>query len=189
MSFNVKKSLSIPFIVFVSMIGFMLGIMMISLWQDNLFFQEQILNADFIGEINNIYVDKRALFFLCLKKRLCAFFIMLLLSTSVWNITFVLSFFVFQGFAVGSIVEILIIRYGWQGLVLYFSMVFPQCICYLLGYFILGYWCLYREKERKQSDLDKVSMGKVLVAFSLNLLGIYIESVFSLKIFSLFFDV
>ena len=189
MNFNVNKILSMPFLVFVGMIGFLLGIMMISLWQDNIFFQEQVLNADFIFEINNLYVDKRALFFLCLRKRLSAFFIMLLLSTSAWNVAIVLSFFVFQGFAVGSIVEVLIIQYGCQGIMLYFSTVFPQCICYSCGYFMLGYWCLNRGNHRSQMDLNKMGFRKVFIAFVVNLLGIYLESVFSLKIFSIFFNV
>lgn len=189
MNFNVKKILSLPFIVLMGAIGFLLGVMMISLWQNNLFFQEQVLSSDFIYEINNLYVDKRALFFLCLKKRLCAFFIMLLLSTTIWNVAFVLLFFAFQGFAIGSIVEVLVIRYGWQGFGMYFLMVFPQCLCYLCGYFILGHWCLNKGKNRNQRDLDKIGMGRVLVAFCINLLGIFIESAFSLKLFSVIFNV
>ena len=189
MNFNVKKILSLPFIVLMGAIGFLLGVMMISLWQNNLFFQEQVLSSDFIYEINNLYVDKRALFFLCLKKRLCAFFIMLLLSTTIWNVAFVLLFFVFQGFAIGSIVEILMIRYGWQGFAIYFLMVFPQCLCYLWGYFMLGQWCLNKEKNRNQRGMEPVGLGRVLVAFCINLLGIFIESVFSLKIFSFIFRI
>lgn len=180
-----KRKLS-PFtcISFISIFGFMLGTVMVSLWQDNLFFQNCILDSDFIHEIGNLYVDKRALFFLCLEKRLRAFFVMILMSSSVWNWGTVLFFFFFHGFAVGSMVELMIIRYGWQGIMLYFSAIFPQSIFYILGYLILGCWCLRRGK-RTFADMN---WGLVLCALFINLIGIYMESEFSVKIFSTILD-
>lgn len=184
-----QKIKALPCIVFVCIISFLFGTGMISLWQENLFFQKNILNVDFFREISNMYIDKRALFFLCLKERLGAFFIMLLMSSTIWNIAFVLFYFMLHGFAIGCVVEILIIRYGWNGVAIYLFTVLPQCILYVIGYLILGCWCLNREKAESKDNLAERKLGMIFVAFIINLLGIYIESVFSLKIFSVFLNV
>ena len=184
-----RKIQALPCIVFVCIISFLFGTGMISLWQENLFFQKNILNADFFREISNMYIDKRALFFLCLKERLGAFFIMLLMSSTIWNIAFVFSYFMLHGFAIGCVVEILIIRYGWKGVTIYLSAVLPQCILYAIGYLILGCWCMNREKTETKEKLVERKLVSIFIAFVINLLGIYIESVFSLKIFSMILNV
>ena len=184
-----RKIQALPCIVFVCIISFLFGTGLISLWQENLFFQKNILNVDFFREISNVYIDKRALFFLCLKERLGAFFIMLLMSSTIWNIAFVLSYFMLHGFAIGCVIEILIIRYGWKGVTIYLSAVLPQCILYAIGYLILGCWCMNREKTETKEKLVERKLVSIFIAFVINLLGIYIESVFSLKIFSMILNV
>ena len=184
-----RKIQALPCIVFVCIISFLFGTGLISLWQENLFFQKNILNVDFFREISNVYIDKRALFFLCLKERLGAFFIMLLMSSTIWNIAFVFSYFMLHGFAIGCVVEILIIRYGWKGVTIYLSAVLPQCILYAIGYLILGCWCMNREKTETKEKLVERKLVSIFIAFVINLLGIYIESVFSLKIFSMILNV
>ena len=184
-----RKIQALPCIIFVCIISFLFGTGMISLWQENLFFQKNILNVDFLREISNVYIDKRALFFLCLKERLGAFFIMLLMSSTIWNIAFVFSYFMLHGFAIGCVVEILIIRYGWKGVTIYLSAVLPQCILYAIGYLILGCWCMNREKTETKEKLVERKLVSIFIAFVINLLGIYIESVFSLKIFSMILNV
>ena len=184
-----RKIQALPCIIFVCIISFLFGTGMISLWQENLFFQKNILNVDFFREISNVYIDKRALFFLCLKERLGAFFIMLLMSSTIWNIAFVFSYFMLHGFAIGCVVEILIIRYGWKGVTIYLSAVLPQCILYAIGYLILGCWCMNREKTETKEKLVERKLVSIFIAFVINLLGIYIESVFSLKIFSMILNV
>ena len=94
-----------------------------------------------------------------------------------------------HGFAIGCVVEILIIRYGWKGVTIYLSAVLPQCILYAIGYLILGCWCMNREKTETKEKLVERKLVSIFIAFVINLLGIYIESVFSLKIFSMILNV
>lgn len=189
MKAGIRKIPSLPCIVFLCIFGFLTGVCLISLWEENIYFRENILDIDFIHEMNNVYVDKRALFFLCMEKRLRAFFILIVMSASMWNGVIVFSFFAFSGFAAGSIIELLVIRYGWEGVTLYFSAVFPHGILYLLGYLLIGCWCLNREKERIQNAVSDKKLGILFMAFLIILLGIYLESTFSVKIFSIIFDV
>ena len=184
-----QKIPSLPCIIFVCMFSFILGTTMVSIWQENIFFQKNIFNVEFLREISNVYIDKRALFFLCLKERLGAFFIMFLVSSTIWNIVFVFSYFMLHGFAIGCVVEVLIIRYGWSGVTIYLSAVLPYYILYAIGYLILGCWCLNREKTETKDNLSERKLGMIFIAFFINLLGIYIESAFSLKIFSVILNV
>ena len=184
-----QKIPALPCIIFVFIISFLFGIGMISLCQENIFFQNNVLNVDFLREINNVYIDKRALFFLCLKERLGAFFIMMLMSSTIWNTIFVFSYLMLHGLATGCVVEVLIIRYGWSGVTIYLSAVLPYYILYAIGYLILGCWCLNREKIETKENIGERKLTTVFIAFFIILLGIYIESVFSLKIFSVILNV
>ena len=161
-------------IAFVVFVGFIAGVLSIALWKENWLISEGILNSEFISDITELKIDKRALFFLCLGRRMRAFFLL-------------------SGFFAGSVVEILTIRYGMQGIAMYFTMIFPQGLCYILGFLILGCWCLKREsierslRERKIQKIRKIENKKaIIISCVLILAGIIIESYINPKIFFFF---
>ena len=183
-------------IFFISLLGFFIGVLTISLWQENLLLQNNIMEQEFWETISCLSVDKRALFFLCLEKRLGAFFLLFLLSFSSMNLIVVLFYFGYSGFAIGSIVELLVIRYGVKGLLLYLTFVFPQGLFYCLGTLILGCWCLNSEikvKGNRNRKVEKMKYGKnkkqLFVTILLILFGAYLESNINKKFFLMFFDV
>lgn len=180
-------------ILFFSMLGFVIGILTIALQPENWLIKEEILNPEFIYDMENINVDKRALFFLCLGRRIRAFFLLLLLSFSSVNIFVNCIFFLISGFYVGSILEVLAIRYGMQGIGMYFTMIFPQGIFYILGFWVLGCWCLNQEKiqsniqNKKVEKLKNIKNRKALfISFFLIVTGIIIESYVNPKIIFFF---
>lgn len=180
-------------IVFVVFVGFVAGVLSIALWKENWLISEGILNREFISDIITLKIDKRALFFLCLGKRMRAFFLLFLLSFSSVNLGVNFAFFLLNAFYAGSVVEILTIRYGMQGIAMYFTMVCPQGLCYILGFLILGCWCLKRERikrsprERKIQKIRKIENKKeVVVSWLLILVGIIIESYINPTIFFFF---
>lgn len=180
-------------ITFVVFVGFIAGVLSIALWKENWLISEGILNSEFISDITELKIDKRALFFLCLGKRMRAFFLLFLLSFSSVNSWVNFAFFLLSGFFAGSVVEILTIRYGMQGIAMYFTMIFPQGLCYILGFLILGCWCLKREsierslRERKIQKIRKIENKKaIIISCVLILVGIIIESYINPKIFFFF---
>lgn len=180
-------------IAFVVFVGFIAGVLSIALWKENWLISEGILNSEFISDITELKIDKRALFFLCLGRRMRAFFLLFLLSFSSVNSWVNFAFFLLSGFFAGSVVEILTIRYGMQGIAMYFTMVFPQGLCYILGFLILGCWCLKREsierslRERKIQKIRKIENKKaIIISCVLILAGIIIESYINPKIFFFF---
>ena len=189
----INKISPAAWIVMLAVFGFLLGTLSIALRQEHWLIKEGILNQEFIFDIENISVDKRALFFFCLGRRIHAFFLLLLLSFSSVNIFINCVFFVINGFCAGSILELLIIRYGIQGLGMYFTLIFPQGMFYVLGFGILGCWCIKQEKNisniqnKKVGKIKNMKNKKALVlSFFLIMIGIIAESYVNPKIIFFF---
>ena len=191
---KVYKIPSVILVLLISGFGFVTGVLTVGLGQENWLVSEKILEQDFICRINEICIDKRALFFLCLGRRLRAFFLLFLLAFSSVNVFSNVLFFFLHGLYVGSVMELFTVRYGWQGIMMYLSLVLPQGIFYVLGFVILGCWCWNLEKititvvNRKAEKVKKVrGITRVVIAFLLIFLGCAAESYISLEIFYLFF--
>ena len=181
-------------ICIISVLGFVSGIITIALRQENWLITEGILNQDFISKIEELIIDKRALFFLCLEKRLCAFFLLFLLAFSTVNVLTNVLFFFLNGLYIGSILELLTIRYGMQGILMYIVFVLPQGIFYVMGYLVLGCWCLRLEGNtigQKNKKRDKVCQftekGRLVTAFFFVFIGIILESFVNLKLIKIIF--
>ena len=180
-------------ISFLCILGFVSGVLTIALWQENWLVSGGVLNQDFIYEFERLKIDKRAVFFLCLGRRVRAFFLLFLLAFSSVNFFVTISFFLLSSFYVGSIMELFAIRYGIQGIAMYFTTIFPQGVFYCFGFFVLGLWCLNQEgragnlKKQKMEKVRKIRNKKaVFVSFMLILLGIVMESCINPKIFFFF---
>lgn len=192
---NIKDMVSpLFFILIITGLGFITGVISITFGQENWLITEGILNQNFIYKMEEIIINKRALFFLCMEKRLGAFFLLFLLAFSSVNAWVTLSFFFFYGLCGGSIVELLVIQYGIQGILMYVLLVLPQGIFYGGGYLSLGCWCLKTEKSmngevRKKETKIKhfANKGQVIMAFVMVLIGVILESYVNLKIFKIFF--
>ena len=180
-------------ILFMSVLGFITGVLTIALWQENWLVNEGILNQDFIYKIEDLNIDKRALFFLCFGKRLRAFFLLFLLAFSSVNVFTNVIFFFLNGLYIGSIMELFIIRYGMQGLLMYLFFVLPQGIFYMIGFLVLGCWCLGQERvgnerRKKKEKIQTVKdQGRLGVSFMFVFVGIILESYVNSKIFFLIF--
>lgn len=181
-------------ILIISILGFVLGVLSIALCQENWLITDGILNQDYIYKIEKLTIDKRALFFLCMEKRLRAFFLLFLLAFSTVNIFANVLFFFLSSLYVGSVIELLTIQYGMQGIWMYLVLVLPQGIFYVLGYLTLGCWCLNMEKSgdgKTQKKKDKVQnfkgKGKLITAFVFVFIGIMLESYVNSEIFKIFF--
>lgn len=180
-------------IIFISIIGFIIGVLTVSFNQKNWFMDEGILNKEFIRKIDEVNIDKRALFFLCFGRRIRAFFLLFLLSFSTVNFVTILFFFLMAGIYVGSVMELLAVQYGMQGIMLYFTMILPQGVLYLIGFGILGCWCLNQDrvqsslKDRKREKIRNLNHKKALVfSFVFIIIGIILESYVNPKIFFFF---
>ena len=95
---KIKDRISPLFLILiVSGLGFVFGIFCIAFKRENWLIADGILNQDFICKMERIVINKRALFFLCLEKRLGAFFMLFLLAFSSVNIWANVFFFFLNG--------------------------------------------------------------------------------------------
>lgn len=189
----VSKIPAVLRIIFLSILGFVAGVLMIALWQENWFIKEGIVNQNFITEIERMNIDKRALFFLCFGRRIRAFFLLFVLAFSSVNMITVMFFFLVNGIYMGSLMELFAIRYGMQGIAMYLSVILPQGISYVFGFWMLGCWCLKQEeikgnaKDKKLNKLRNIKNKRMLIiSFILIMVGIILESYVNPKIFFFF---
>lgn len=189
----VNKIRPIVFIVFFIVLGFITGVIWIALWKENRFLSEGILDEKFIRNVEEMVIDKRAMFILCLGEKMRSFVLLFLLSFSSVNFWVTNLFFLISGVAIGSIVEVLIIRYGMQGILMYLTMIIPQGLFYGLGFILLGCWCLQNERNdsslrnKKVQKIKNLKKSKAIFAsFFLLLIGVFLESYVNPKIFLFF---
>ena len=189
----IHKIRPIFFVLFFLVLGFITGVVCIAFWKENWFLSEGILNEKFIRNMEEMDIDRRALFFICLREKMRSFVLLFILSFSVVNFFVVNLFFLISGIAVGSIVELLVIRYGMQGILMYFTMTFPHGMFYAFSFAVLGCWCLKQEQigtTLQNKKIHKVRNLKNCKALFLSLLflviGVFLESYLNPKIFLFF---
>lgn len=192
---KIRDRISPLFFILIAIgVGFGFGVIGIAFGNGNWLLADGILNQDFICKMEEIIVDKRALFFLCLEKRLGAFFLLFLLAFSSINVGANVFFFFLNGLYIGGTMELMAVRYGMQGILMYMLLVFPHGLFYVIGYLKLGCWCLkteesiYEEQRKKEARVRHfTNKGRLMVALIWVLTGIILESYVNLKFFKIFF--
>ena len=155
----INKIPPILLLLVLSVSGFFVGIFTIALWQENFLISENVLGQEFMYQAADLNIDKRALFFLCFGRRLRAFFLLFLLAFSSVNFFSNILFFFLNGVYVGSVMELLTIRYGIQGSLMYLLFILPHGIFYATGFLSLGCWCL--KLDMVQSGIQDKKVGKM----------------------------
>lgn len=188
-----RKIPPIFLLMLLSGFGFFIGVFSLALWQGNFLVSDNVLGQEFMYQIADLRIDKRALFFLCFWKRFRAFFLLFLLAFSSVNLFTNVVFFFLNGLYIGSMMELFAMRYGVQGILMYLSFVLPQGIFYVIGFLSLGCWCL--KLEWTQDNFVNRKIGKIktglnkktlIVAFLFILAGVLLESFINSEIFFLF---
>ena len=158
--------------------GFSAGIVWVSLGREGWLLAALQLEPDFLWKIEQISVDKRALFFLTAGKRLRAFFLLWILSYSLFRRVGTLGYFLYGGLCAGCVMELLIIKYGIKGLLFYLGLIFPQALFYIPGYMLMGNFCLRRARGygMPQKAGQKKNLGRAGLVLGILMAGTFLES-------------
>ena len=137
---SIRRGIRSPgiFILLLALAGYLLGIFWVCFRQELWIQQWDLFGLELLRKAEYLEIDKRALLFLCIRNRLGAFLLLCILSGSILRWQAVSLFFLLGGVFTGSLMEVLAIRYGVRGLLLYVAMIFPQYLCYLPAFFALG---------------------------------------------------
>ncbi len=142
---------NIPLFLLIFFIGFSGGVLWVLVderWMDLAAF----LGWNQIWKIEQMEVDKRALFFLICGKRLRAFFILWIFSLTRFRKRIAIVFFLFWGFSTGIAAQLLAICYGEWSLLLYPGVLLPQLFFYIPAFLGMGGLCM-KEKESEKKEL------------------------------------
>ncbi|MGN1314186.1 MAG: stage II sporulation protein M [Lachnospiraceae bacterium] len=156
---------------------FFIGLFFSSLTRESQIWDMTGLEPVYLGKIEHLSIDKGMLFFLTAGKRLRTFFLLWLLSHSVLNRPITLFSFAYWGISAGAVSELLIIKYGFKGILLYFGLVFPQTLFYMPGYLLLGNYCLkyLPPLTEKEKGGGRRKLECLLASFGLLLVGVISE--------------
>lgn len=125
-------------IVVLFIAGYLAGIACVCFLQEIWLQQWNFLGLELLQRAEHFQIERTALFFLCVRRRLGAFFLLWLMSFSSVRWLFSGGFFLSCGLAAGTVMEVLAIRYGIRGLTLSFVLILPQALCYIPAFFIIG---------------------------------------------------
>lgn len=159
--------------------GFLFGVILSFLLEEKMIVEANMLNQDFLSQLDRMEIDKRALLFLCIKKRLGAFFLLWILSYSSVNKFFAGLFFGAKSIYMGSMMEILALRYGIKGIWLYLGLIMPHGVFYFIGFCMLGIWCFQKGNSKKNAVFHfRSKEEKILLffAFVFACVGVILES-------------
>lgn len=177
----------ILFILIIFVSGILSGMLYMVLKSDNWFIKEEIFSQIYMYKIEDMDIDKRACFILCFVKRMKSFLLLFLLAFSSINFITNTVFFFTYGFSFGCLMQLLVIRYGMQGMGIFFSMTLPHAFFYFLGFLSLGCWCLGMEnnerclRNKKKEKLREIQRKRnVVIAFLFIFSGVLFESFFNL---------
>ncbi|MFI3212661.1 MAG: hypothetical protein R3Y24_04900 [Eubacteriales bacterium] len=188
-----KRNLTVSFFFFLFGISFLVGIAMVFLWEDEFINHDSFLRAELMESINGLEVDFSKMLYLCIQNRLVKIIFLMILSFT--NIGGMILCVVtsWMGCLAGMLLEILSLRYGLKGILLFIAGVFPQFIFYSVAYIGLintrkKIWKEYYDTSYyggiKSSKLKQwMKIVLVLVVFILGIITeVYINPSILLKI-------
>lgn len=131
---------SVPlFTVFV--MGLIIGIFTMNVGKSVLLDQSNLFETNVLYRMKYMSLDKDIFFWYVLRQRFGLFLKMMVLSTTYLGLFTCIWESFHLGFVTGIYWAALALRYGFKGMMLSFTMIFPQFIIYIPGFILLIQWC------------------------------------------------
>ena len=121
--------------------GFLAGILIMNICGISLLGEDGIFNEASINRLKYMEVNKRELFVFVVPRRLKQYFAMGILSTTFLGIWILYGNVIMQGMLAGMMITAAFIRFGVKGLLLLFSVMFPQQLLFVPAMFMMLCWC------------------------------------------------
>ncbi len=163
--------------------GFLLGIIYIYVTGDekgegvDLFSAQNLMQFQYQDVVYEDYLA------FLLRKRIVVLAVMVVLSLAVAGKYLLSGFLMLFGCSMGSMLAVLILRYGWKGMILFFALIFPQDFVYLPVVFgwvaFFAEWndklfgersMLYRRGAEKRKNITRC-----FLLFAVTIIGIVLE--------------
>lgn len=164
---------------------FIIGIFLTILWKRKFDFEIELISKDTIFNLTNIKWDKKMLLIQCLWKRawiVIAFPIIALTGIGVWVLRVYISWF---AFSIGILMEMLVLEFGFSGLLIFIIGIFPQYLFYIPAYYFLCQLCIRINRKKRlaypyqynsQNNPNTSFLKQILLIFGVVITGAMFES-------------
>lgn len=127
--------------LYVFLFGFFIGVFFMNFWKSILLTDAGFLDEEMLYQMKYTQIDTGLFFFYVLKKRLASFFLLAVMATTCLGIAVTYGAFVWYGFAGGSFMAAVCLRYGLKGILLLCAAFLPQYLLYVPAFWLLLSWC------------------------------------------------
>lgn len=127
--------------IYVFLFGFFIGVFLMNLWKSTLLSEAGFLDEEMLYQMKYTRIEEEPFFFYVLRKRLAAFFVPAIFATTCLGTAVTYGAFIWFGFAGGSFMAVVCIRYGLKGILLLCAAFFPQHLFYIPAFWLLLNGC------------------------------------------------
>jgi stage II sporulation protein M len=154
------------FNLFLFLFGVALGIVFVNVFKNSLLKEFYEFQNQFVSSLNTIDIEKFELFKLIMVNNFKSLVVLLFFSMTTFGIVYIVLFITYQGFKMGFLLWVFILRYGIKGFFLFILFHFPQCIVYIPLMFItiIKIYHLYKRMHSFPPPL-KENKKKIIIEF------------------------
>lgn len=133
-------------IIFIFMLGFLLGIIYSNLITENYVTITNIFHENYLNQYLQMKQITKDYFLFILQYRLGAFFGIGILATTRYRKIAILCFLVWTGFSAGVLAVTSVLSVGIWGMLICISALFPHFVFYIISYLIIILYCIGEHK-------------------------------------------
>lgn len=158
--------------------GFLIGVLYIYFVGDEGAGGTDFLSLQNLMQVKYMDIAYEEYFWYLLKKRLGILFLLFAVALALPGKILLFGFLMVFGCSMGSMLSVLILRYGLKGLLLFFALIFPQDLIYLPA--IFGWVAVFTEWNEKlfgiRSRLEKRrKFLRISALLGVTIIGIIVE--------------
>lgn len=175
--------------IYVFLFGFFMGVFVMNMWKNALLGSTGFLNEEMLYQMKYARIDAQLFRGYVLQKRLTLFALLVMFATTYLGIAVAYGALIWFGFSFGMLLASCTIRYGFKGVLLFFSALLPQYLIYVPVFWMLLHWCyevcasvyfpsrIYKEAQYRSRKAFVAAKGIQLFFYLLVvIIGILLES-------------
>lgn len=165
--------------------GFLTGLALVFIGQEGLVQNTPFLNHESLEGIGALEINRQGFMLYSLRQRLFPAGLLVLAAAAGAGGAAVCLFLLWSGFCAGTLLSVLSLRYGIQGVVLFAGGIFPQAFLLVPAYWLLCGWCVSSKGKRGgKAGLLSADGGMLVLIFCALLGGCVVEGYINPSILS-----
>lgn len=171
-------------------VGFLVGILIMYVGKSILLNKTGLFDEEVLYHMKYMTVDKNALFYYVLRKRLLTVLILAVLSTTYLGLVICAGMALWYGAATGGLLAVMVLRYGMKGILLAAASLFPHYLIYFPAIFTLLAWgksvygsIYHRLGTETEKNILLKKMGQLAAVIGMTVAGCALEGYVNPEVF------